>query len=121
MKLGFLFVAGSMLFSSQAFADYASHQFHYMEMELSQCKQIATDAAAKSGFFNVQSQDNSYGNGRLYSVVYGTNKEGYSFQYTCDPIKGFAYMIINGPRADVRDKLRDEIGDAIRTAAGKVK
>ena len=68
-------------FASNAIADYASHQFHYMEMELSKCKSIASDAAIKNGFSNPQSQDVAFAGGS-YAIVFSTNKEGYSFQYT---------------------------------------
>lgn len=122
MKARFLLVVSSMFFGGHAFADYSSHQFHYMEMELSQCKQIASAAAEKVGFSNVQSQEFSYGaDGRKYVIVYGINKDGYSFQYTCEPVKGFGYLIINGAKVDVKNKIRDEIGDGIRKAVNKAK
>ena len=96
-------------------ADYSAHQFHYMEMDLSKCKQIASEAAKKFGF-SVGEQD-----GPNYGIVYGMNKEGYSFQYTCEPVKGFAYLIINGNRSDKRADLRDKLGDEIKMRAKAVK
>ena len=122
MKVRILLAVSSIIFSSQALADYSSHQFHYMEMGLEQCKQIATDAAAKIGFSNSQSQDFPYGgDGRQYGVVYGKNKEGYSFQYTCEPVKGFGYLIVNGARVDIKNKIRDELGSEIKKASSKAK
>ena len=107
-------------FASNAIADYASHQFHYMEMELSKCKSIASDAAIKNGFSNPQSQDVAFAGGS-YAIVFSTNKEGYSFQYTCEPKKGFGYLIITGPRVDKKNSLRDSMGEEIQNMANKAK
>ncbi len=104
----------SVSFTSNAMADYASHQFHYMEMELSKCKEIAYESAKKIGFKDIGTQDVASYN---YSIVYGMDKEGYSFQYTCEPKKGFGYLIINGPRSDKRTELRDNLGDEIKKRA----
>lgn len=83
---------------------------------------MVTDAAAKIGFSNAQSQDfPNGGDGRQYGVVYGANKEGYSFQYICEPVKGFGYLIVNGARVDIKNKIRDELGGAIKNASSKVK
>jgi hypothetical protein len=122
MKVRVLLAVSSIIFSSHALADYSAHQFHYMEMDLTQCKQIATDAAAKIGFSNVEFQDFSYGgDGRKFSVVYGMNEEGYSFQFACEPVKGFGYLIVNGPRREIRVKIRDELSNEITNASSKAK
>jgi len=40
MKVRVLLAVSSIIFSSHALADYSAHGFHYMEMGLTQCKQI---------------------------------------------------------------------------------
>ena len=90
----------------------------HMEMERSQCKQVASDSAKAIGFekVNVQDYDNYH-----YSIIYGMDKEGYSFQYACESKKGFGYLIINGPRSDKRSELRDKLGNEIKKRAKTVK
>ncbi|MGP1680955.1 MAG: hypothetical protein ACTS8S_01335 [Giesbergeria sp.] len=106
------------VFATNAAADYSSHQFHYMEIGLSKCKSIASDAARTYGFSDPQSQDFIYA-GENYSVLFGTNKDGYSFQYTCESKKGFGYLIINGPKVDKKNELRDAIGGDIESRIKK--
>jgi len=113
-----LVLAVSLGFTSNAIADYASHQFHYMEMERSKCKEIVSESAKSIGFDNVKVQDVDNYN---YSIIYGMDKEGYSFQYTCESKKGFGYLIINGARTDKKTELRDKLGEEIKKRAKAVK
>ena len=111
MKFRSFLMAGAIAVCGHAYADYASHQFFHMDRGLQKCMQIASEAAKKSGFSSVQSQDFSSGEGgRQYAVAYGANKDGYSFQFVCESTKGFGYVIVNGSNVDVKNKIRDGIG-----------
>ena len=101
-----------MGFTSIAYADYSAHQFHYMNKNAAECINIASAQAKKYGF----SQFNTYGNSN-YQTTNSMRKDGYSFQYTCVPDQKYAYMIINGSTAAVRDKLRDNLGEGIQDKA----
>ena len=115
MKKYILSLAFMSLFTS-AYADYSAHQFHYMEMELSKCKEIASISAKKIGFNNITEY-----NGANYTIVQGINSEGYSFQYTCVAQKSFAYLIINGAYVNKRNELRDKLGNEIKSKAKNIK
>lgn len=113
-------VAMGCICASNAMADYSSHQFHYMNIGLSKCKSIVIDAAVKNGFTNPQAQEFTFSGGS-YSVVYGTNNDGYSFQYTCEPKKGFGYLIINGSQIDKKNNIRNSLGEEIQNMINKSK
>ena len=115
MKKHILSLAFIGLFTS-AYADYSAHQFHYMDMKLSKCKEIASVSAKKIGFKNITEH-----NGANYAIVQGMNSEGYSFQYTCVAQKSFAYLIINGAYPNKRNALRDKLGNEIKSKAKNIK
>lgn len=115
----YAFLASALLMASTADADWASHQFHYMDMERSECMEIVTQAAKLNGFDEPKTQ--IFDANVSYGVVYDIDNEGYSFQYTCEPRKGFGYLIINGPRTDKKNNIRDKLGDSIKELAAKRK
>lgn len=78
------------------------------------------DAAIKNGFSNPQAQDVNSSVGD-YSIIYGTNKDEYSFQYTCEPKRGFGYLIINGPQVDKKNSIRNAIGEEMQSMINKIK
>ena len=98
--------------ASIAHADYSAHQFHYINKTAAECINIASLQAKKYGFnkFNTYSNSN-------YQTTKSMRKDGYSFQYTCVPNQKYAYMIINGSTAVVRNKLRDNLGEGIQNKA----
>lgn len=122
MKFRYFLMTGAIVFCGHAYADYSSHQFFRMDMELHKCMQIAAAAAKRVGFSNIKAQDFTSGEDwRNYAVAYGVNNDGYSFQFVCNPVKGFGYVIVNGSKVDVKNKIRDGISAEIeaKTAASK--
>ncbi len=118
MKKSILF-SGTILLAltTSAYAELSAHQYHYTDtITASQCLKNAVRVLKDNNFTDINPyQNNKYG----YQSVSGTNKDGYSIQYLYEARKGFAYMIVNGPRKDVRNEIRDTIGKEIKESHRK--
>lgn len=103
---------GVFVLGIQLFADYVSHQYHYADtITLSECINDAKKVFKSNGLKNIYVHRNK---NYPYAVVSAINPEGYTFQYTCESQKGFAYLIVNGPRRDMRNKFLDKIGEELK-------
>ena len=93
-------------------AEYAAHQYHYVDyITLSKCINDAKKAFELNGFRHIQIyRDKRYS----HASISARNSEGYTAQYTCESYKGFAYLIINGPRNDQKYKWLYKIGEDIK-------
>ena len=100
-----------LLISSHA-SEYSAHQYHYVDrITLSQCVEDAQKAFRQNGFTNINIHwDKKY----PYAGISARNSEGYTAQYLCESHKGFAYLIVNGPRSDQKYRLRDKLGEDIK-------
>lgn len=114
-------VIATALFSTHlAAAHYPSHGFRYHNVELSECKAYAMEAAAKHGFPSVTATDQTTNNNSA-SFLTGLNGEGYNFQAACEAYKGFFYVVINGPKQDKLDGIRNAILEDFDAALNRKK
>ena len=92
-------------------ADYAAHQYFYMDMTLNKCTQIVKKSAEKVGFKNIKVKTSK--NDGFYASLTAMNQRGYSFQYVCEAKKGFGYLIINGSNPKIRLDIKQRVAKEI--------
>ena len=101
----------SLIISSYA-CEFSAHQYHYIDtITLSQCINDAKKAFKENGFKHINiHKDDPY----PYAAISARDEQGYTAQYLCESQKGFAYLIVNGPRRDIKYRLLNKLGEDIK-------
>ena len=98
---------------SSLYADYSSHQYFYMDKDVSKCSNIVQTSAKNLGFNDISIHNSDANSNDIFATLRGKNRNGYTFQFVCEGKKGFGYLIINGANQKQRNSLKQSFSKEI--------